>query len=188
MPRNEGARVRAVLAAARTIQNLDPSALADCRRMDAQTGAPAFWRLAAQHPDSIGHRDQTRRWMEIVRIIAILIPKGVPESRSALHDETRRLGEALCDGGDPTWAGPSPVFSERRLAQLMAARGPLRGALLRRAARMLAHSRNPHSGVNVVDIAMTLLQPTDGRRLAEPYYRRLDRAEQAAQHSEEGVN
>ena len=42
--------------------------------------------------------------------------------------------------------------------------------------------------MNVPDIVYILLTPDDGRRLAEPYYRRLDRAEQAAKKSEEGTN
>ena len=55
----------------------------------------------------------------------------------------------------------------------------------RRAA--LARSMPSGSGVNVPDIAYMLLTPDDGRRLAEPYYRRLDRAAQAATKSEEGT-
>ena len=131
--------------------------------------------------------------MTLVRILAILTPKGDPSERHDLHDPQRRFGTVLCDGGDPAWPGPgsgrpSPVFSERRLAQLMAARGPQRAVLLERAARRLARTRSPNSGVNVVDIASTLLQPDNGRQLAEPYYGRLDRAEQATKRSEEGAS
>ena len=93
----------------------------------------------------------------------------------------------LCDGGDQGWTGPRPAFSERRLAQLMGARGQQRAVLLERAARALARSMPSGSGVNVPDIAYMLLTPDDGRRLAEPYYRRLDRAAQAATKSEEGT-
>jgi CRISPR system Cascade subunit CasB len=148
--------------------------------------APLFWRLAAQHPDTIGRAQVATSWMEILRILAILTPKGDPESRSSLHNPRRRLGEVLCDGGDRDWVGPRPVVSELRLARLLSARGPQRADLLRHAARMVAHSRRD-AGVNVADIAMVLLLPSDGRRLAEPYYRRLDRAEAAARNSEEGA-
>ena len=119
--------------------------------------------------------------MDIVRVIAILTPKGDPEQRPALHAAARRLGEVLCDGGDPDpeWSG-QPCLSERRLTQLMAAREPLRTVLLTRAARMVAQSRLPGDGVNVVDVAWAVLRPDDERLLAEPYYRRLDRAEQIA--------
>ena len=173
--------------AAKLMRDLDPGQLAECRRMNGQTGAPAFWRLVAQHPNTIGRHNHTDQWMEIVRILAILTPKGDPTERLGLHDSKRHLGEVLCDGGDPGWTGPTPVFSEHRLAQLMAARGDQRAVLLRRAAQMLARSRIPTSGVNVVDIAQVLLQPENGRLLAEPYYRRLDRAEQNAKKSAEGV-
>ena len=185
MQQHESLWAKAVCAAAKTMQDLDPGQLAECRRMDGQTGAPAFWRLVAQHPNTIGRHNYTDQWMEIVRILAILTPKGDPTQRPDLHDSKRRLGEVLCDGGDPSWTGPTPVFSERRLAQLMAARGDQRAVLLRRAAQMLA--RSPGVNVNVVDIAQVLLQPENGGLLAEPYYRRLDRAEQNAKKSAEGV-
>ena len=69
----------------------------------------------------------------------------------------------------------------------MAARGTQRGVLLTRAARALARSREPNSGVDVVHIALVLLDPGNGRRLAEPYYRRLDWVERTALKSEEGT-
>ena len=171
--------------AANAVQNLSPGSLADLRRMTQKAGAPAFWRLVARHPDTIGLPKDEESWIEIVRILAILTPKGDPASRSSLHNPKRRLGEVFCDGGDPDWIGPRPLVSELRLARLMSARGPQRADLLRHAARMIAHSRRD-VGVDVADIALVLLQPTDGRRLAEPYYRRLDRAEAAARNSEEG--
>lgn len=177
-------RAQAARAAATMIQGLGPGPLADLRRMTKEDGAPAFWRLAAQHPGTIGR--QTEEWMDIIRILAILTPKGDPAARSPLHDGRRQLGAVLCDGGDPGWSGPAPVYSERRLAQLMAARGPQRAVLLERAARVLARSRTSGSGINVVDIALVLLSPDRGRRLAEPYYRRLDHAERAADQAKEG--
>ena len=124
--------------------------------------------------------------MDIVRILAILTPKGDPATRPSLHNPRRRLGEVLCDGGDLDWRGPRPLVSESRLARLMSARGPQRALLLRHATRMLTHSRRD-IGVDVVDVALVLLHPSDGRRLAEPYYRRLDRAESAARNDKEGA-
>ena len=176
----------AAIAAAERLQHLNPGPLAELRRMTSAAGAPIFWRLAAQHPDTIGRDRDEKTWMDIVCILAILTPKGDPASRSPLHKPRRRLGEVLCDGGDPDWAGPRPLVSELRLARLMSARGPQRADLLRHAARMITHSRR-EIGINVADLALVLLQPTDGRRLAEPYYRRLDRAEAAARTSEEGA-
>ena len=176
----------AAIAAAARLRHLDPGSLAGLRRMTPQAGAPVFWRLVAQHPDTIGRARDEETWMDIVRILAILTPKGDPATRSPLHNPHRRLGEVLCDGGDPDWGGPRPLVSQLRLARLMSARGPQRADLLRHAARMIAHSRR-EIGIDVADIALVLLQPDDGRRLAEPYYRRLDRAEAAARHSEEGA-
>ena len=181
----------AACAAAARLEHLPPGALAELRVMTEETAAAEFWRLAARYPDTIGNRKRYSEWIAIVRILAILTEKGDPAKRHPLHDRRRSLGEVLCDGGDREWppqggGSPRPVFSERRLAQLMTARGPQRGVLLTRAARALARSRDPGSGINVVDIACTLLAPDNRRQLAEPYYRRLDRAEFAAEKSHEG--
>lgn len=175
---------RAALAAANLMQRLAPGPLAELRRMTGG-GAPCFWRLAARYPEIIGNH--TWQWMDIVQMIAILTPKGEPEKRPVLHVPTRRLGEVLCDGGDPDpeWSGPQPKFSERRLAQLMASRPPLRSILLKRAARMVAQSRSPDDGINVVDLVWAVLRPDDERLLAGPYYRRLDRAERIARKTED---
>lgn len=182
----------AVREAARRLRHLPPGPLAELRRMTEETAAPEFWRLAARYPGTIGNPARYRDWVAIVRILAILTDRGDPAGRSPLHDPKRPLGAMLCDGGDRNWpsnagGSPRPAFSERRLAQLMAARGPQRAVLLERAARSLARSRDPGSGVDVVDVAYTLLAPDHRRRLAESYYRWLDRAERAAQESEEGT-
>ena len=62
----------------------------------------------------------------------------------------------------------------------MSARGKQRQVLFERAMRIVARTRNPESGVNVVDIAWWLLSSDtekSARHLAESYYQRLDRAE-----------
>ena len=191
-PDNTKADANAVLAAAKRLQHLPPGPLAELRRMNEETVAPEFWRLVAQHPGTIGNPMRHREWVAIVRILAILTDKGDPANRGSLHDPKRTLGATLCDGGSRDWpsdagGSPRPAFSERRLAQLMAARGPQRAVLLERAARSLCRSRDRGRGVNVVDIAYTLLAPDHGRRLAEHYYRRPDRAERAVQEPEEGT-
>lgn len=178
-----------VRAAAAWLHHLPPGPLAELRRMTDDAPAPQFWRLAARHPNTIGRKDKQSEWVAIVRILAILTDKGDPAGRSPLHDPARALGEVLCDGGNPDWPSgaprtPRPVFSERRLAQLMAARGTQRTAHLERAARVIAKSRATGSGVDIQDIAFIVLNPGNTRRLAETYYRRFDRAEQAARESE----
>ena len=192
MTQPDATPAHAACAAAEWTEGLPPGPLAQLRRMTEETAAPEFWRLAARYRNTIGRRDKRREWLIIVRILATLTQKGDPAHRHSLHDSRRRLGAVLCDGGTRNWplnkgGTPRPVFSERRLAQLMAARGPQRAVLLERAARVLARTRDPDNGVNVVDIAYTLLAPNNGRQLAEHYYGRLDRAAHDAEQSEEGT-
>ena len=176
----------AAVGAAHALRLLDPGSLAELRRMEPGIAAPAFWRLAARYPGSIGAR--TGEWVEIIRILAILTPKGDPEGRPALHDANRALGAVLCDGGDPGWSGDRAALSERRLAQLLAARGPARMVALTRAARALARSRPPQAGLDVRGIAWAILNPTGTARIAEQYYRRLDRSTAATQAAEKDVS
>ena len=185
MRSNSSAVDDAAIAIALCTQHLAPGPLAELRRLSAN-GAPAFWRLAAQHPDTIGGARQAD-WMQIVRMIAILTPKGDPAKRPPLHGRNRRLGTVLCDGGDPDpeWKGPQPHFSERRLTQLVAARAAQRVALLVRAVRALARTRPPDSQVSVTDLAWAVLRQHDAALLAEPYYRRLDRAERIAHQTKD---
>lgn len=170
-----------VVQVAAFIQHLEPGPLAELRRLAPERATPAFWRLAARHADSVGHPHRQDTWMSIVRIIATLMPKGDPNIRPRLHDAQRHLGEVLCDGGDPAWpwgnTDARPVYSEARFSRFLHARGRQREILMERAARTIARSRQPESGVNLVDVAYALFRPTDQRRLAEAYYRRLDRAE-----------
>lgn len=168
----------AVRAAAAAIRRLDPGGLADLRRMSEERIAPAFWRLAAQHPHTIGRADQEHAWLAILRIVAILTPTGDPDARPTLHDHRQHLGKVLCDGGDPSWDGRKPALSEPRLAQLLSARGNQRAVLLTRAARAIVRSRATRSTVNVIDIAAVLLHPrASTRQIAKPYYDRLDAAQ-----------
>lgn len=153
--------------------------------MENDGAVPAYWRLAARHASL---SDRPDRWAPIVRALAILTPKGAPEDRHDLHDGTRPLGEALCDGGDPGWPGtgaPRPMLSERRLAQLMAARSKQRTVLLTRAIRALAASKPSRAGLRVPDIAWAFLDATRSETLAAPYYRRLDRAERDSHNSKD---
>lgn len=180
MPSRNSAVDAAAIAVTEYAQQLAPGPLAELRRMSAG-GAPAFWRLAAHHPATIGGARQAD-WMHVVRMIAILTPKGDPSRRLPLHDRNRRLGAVLCDGGDPDPAWQPPArFSERRLTQLIAARGAQRATLLERAVRALAQTRLPDSGVSMTDLAWAVLVGQDhAALLAAPYYGRLDRAERIA--------
>lgn len=181
------------LAAAKDLQHLDSGNLAELRRMrPSSIGAPAYWRLAARHPGTIGQNPDA--WLAILRSFAILTPRGEPENRPSLHNAKRRLGHVLCDGGNPNWpvSGESvqAAVSEKRLNQLMSARGKQRQVLFERIMRIVARTRNPESGVNVLDIAWWLLSPNteqSARHLAESYYQRLDRAEREQSTPENGA-
>ena len=142
-------------------------------------GAPIFWRLASRYefPD----RSLTT-WRHIVRIMAILTPRGKRDPRHRLHDRKRRFGAVLCDGGDSNWPPTHPpraVISEQRLARFLAARGDQRDAQLERLARVLARSRSPETGLDCTAIAASLLwpeTPEHTQAVARAYYDRLDRA------------
>jgi len=160
----------------------------DLRRLDDDAAVPAYWRLAARH-DVLAR--QPNRWVPIVRALALLTPKGQPGERPDLHDGKRKLGTALCDGGVAEWPGPvapgqnpRPALSERRLAQLLAARGTQRSVLLTRAVRALAANRDPRVGLDVGDLAWAFLRGDNASALARPYYHRLDRAQYAADDTE----
>ncbi len=155
--------------------------LAELRRMEpGGPGVSSYWHLAG----SCGFLDaDPDRWKRIVRIMAILTPKGERAGARRVHDAERRFGAVLCDGGDPGWgvqgSGARPVVSETRLARFLSQRGAPQGETLERLARMLAAERNPTSGINCADIARLLLFPVDSsarQDLARAYYRRLDSA------------
>ena len=178
--------------AAKLVQGLDPGGLAEVRRLQVpSSGSPAYWRLASRHANTIGSRHDN--WMAILRSLAMLTPGGDPDGRQSLHDPKRRLGQVLCDGGDPDWPGGDtvrPAISERRLAQLLSARGGQRRVLLERALRAVVRTRRPEAGVNVADIAWWLLDVDPvaaGGRLAESYYRRLDAAERKHSSTQQGA-
>lgn len=180
----------AATAAAATLGGLAPGDLAELRRMGHGNLAPWFWRLATRH-DPIRHREE--EWMHVVRILAILTPRGDPEQRPRLHQPTRHLGAVLCDGGDSTWPDsrqgqPRPAYSELRFAKLLESKGAQRSVLLTRAARSLARSMPAGGGVDVRDIAFTVLFPHSANvnnGLARSYYARLEGASRRAGNPEE---
>ena len=176
-------------AIARALRGLDPGPLAELRRMaPGGPGTASFWRLAAEHEL---RQDEIAAWQAIVRIMAILCPRGDPDARGYLHDRKRPLGAVLCDGGDPDWPGdapPRPLLSEARLARFLALPHPARAEALERIARMLARTRPEQAGIDCTGIARLLLEPGNADlpgRLARAYYDRLDRAERA--HQKEGT-
>ena len=170
----------AVMGAARLLQNLHTPLLIQLRGMDPEAGAPAFSRLATWYPDVLGAR--RREWISLVRILALLTSDKTLVHRHPLHNPHRRLGLALCQGAAPATIDPDrwPVLNERRLAQLVAARGKQRGVLMERAVRTIVRPSRRGNKLNLYDIASMLLDPDakrTGRELAEAYYRALDNRE-----------
>lgn len=163
------------------MSQLGTGPLAGLRRMAVDgPGTVDFWCLAKicgflEHP-------RTTSWMQIVKIMAILTPKGEPAGRSPLHDKSRSLGKVLCDGGHRDWsaAGDTPFLSKTRLARLLAQRPEQRAEALERLSRALATGRDPKIGINCVDIADLLLssdrKSSHLRKIARTYYQRLDSA------------
>jgi CRISPR system Cascade subunit CasB len=183
---------RAAFLAAQ-LQKLDPGPLARLRRMETDEPAtePAFWRLVAPFNPS---EDRVQAWQQVVRILAILTPRGDAASRPELHDPRRPLGAALCDGGSRHWpepgvAEPRPVLSEQRLARFAALPLAARAGGLERLARGLARSRDPDAGIDCADIAALLLFSDPSKPMSDlvrQYYLRLDRAHRAASSQPNG--
>lgn len=166
---------------------LSPRQLAELVAMKIEgPGVTAFWRLAARHGFS---ERETKAWMQIVRTLAILIPKGKRSGAEKLHQpsdsggKSRGLGTILCDGGDPLWPRhgyprPRPVISETRLARLLAMPAAGRGGALERIARMVATHRDPTVGFDCRDLECLLREPESDihlRKMARDYYDRFDR-------------
>ncbi len=180
---------QAVESISKKLLGLDSGPLADLRRFGPEeAGTPMFWRMAAEYgfPDV-----EMGAWKQIVRIMALLTPKGNRGDEVRLHERTRRLGAVLCDGGDPGWppkgANATPALSEQRLARFLATPADQLGESLERIARMLARSRNPQSGINCTEIAYLFLYPNNPTHLddvARHYYSRLDRAAYQSKNEE----
>jgi CRISPR system Cascade subunit CasA len=158
-----------------------PGPLAElCRMEPSGPGGTVFWWLVAEAgiPDL---PQQLPAWIQLVRILAILTPKGVRSPTVQLQDSQRRLGEVLCDGGNPRWsAQPTsdmrPVYSEARLARFLSLPTNDRGTALETIARILTRTRSPEVGIQCKDFANLLLHPSDPRPihdLARFYFTRL---------------
>src|SRR5665213_1553087 len=152
------------------------------RRMEPSGGGgAAFWWLVAEAgiPDL---PQQSHAWIQFVRILAMLTPKGVRSPTVRLQNPQHRLGEALCDGGNPQWsaqtkANARPAYSEARLARFLSLPPNDRGRALEAIARILARTRNPEIGIQCKDFADLLLYPSDPRPirdLARFYFARLN--------------
>ncbi|MBF0192641.1 MAG: hypothetical protein HQL99_16115 [Magnetococcales bacterium] len=165
----------AVFRTSYELLRLDPGPLARLRRMDVNgPGETDFWQLAGKC--GFLAAIQGDGWLRLVKIMALLTPKGDPATRGRLHQSERAFGAVLCDGGQLDWSGERAFLSESRLARFLSLPVDRRGEALEGMARMLAASRSPNSGVNCLDIACLLFSNDvkHTRKLASAYYRRLD--------------
>ena len=168
-------------ACAAEISRLDPGPLARLRREpDEGAGTAEFWRLKHRHLQNRDHDDA----VTFVQCLAILTAKGDPEGKKPVHAAKPSLGEILVTGGADDWggAGAQPVYSEPRLARLLASRGETRRDLVRRMCRLLERSG---ARFDVWSLAGLIFHPHDHergaeQRLAEDYYGTLDRGAAAS--------
>lgn len=189
MPPEQQTLEQKINCLSQAMNRLGTGPLADLRRMAVHgPGTASFWHLA-NHSGFLESAN-TDSWMRIVKIMAILAPKGEPAGRDSLHDRRQSLGKVLCDGGHHDWSASSdtPFLSETRLARFLAQRPQQRAEALERQARALAARRNPDIGINCADIAALLLYPDNEshhlRELARAYYRRLDSAARKTKEEE----
>jgi CRISPR system Cascade subunit CasB len=172
---------------------LDPGPLAELRRIEHGVPGPsAYWRLAAK----CGFLEEdAERWMRIVKIMAILTPKGQHQVTDRLHEKKRRLGAVLCDGGDPGWKprsfdDPDGIIPQHRLARFLALPEDQRAPALERLARSIARTRQRDCGVNCTEIAWLILWSDPKQtlqNLARDYFQRLDRAARSANDKEQAA-
>ncbi|RWR45275.1 hypothetical protein EOW65_17015 [Sinirhodobacter ferrireducens] len=145
---------RRALAIAAALAAADPGDKAEARRMGPAGGA-LFWRQVSRLAIP---QAQEPAWRLFTRLVALMTPASRERS---IHDDKRPLGAALAEAG----------LSEQRLARLIAARGSARDDTLERAIRMLARKV---PGVDVTDLASTILWPENTSRLARSYYQQID--------------
>lgn len=178
-----------IKALSKELLQLQPGALAELRRMDPDgPGAPDYWRLATAC--GFLHDTRTDAWMRIVKVLAILTPKGERHLADRLHNDRHGFGAALCDGGNPSWGssgGAHPVLSETRLARFLALPPSQRGPALERLSRQLVRCRDRGHGFNCREIAELLLNPENRsiqRDIAAAYYKRLDDSTRTPEETE----
>lgn len=150
MSNPESETARRALSIAAAVAAADPGEKAEARRM-GPGGSPLFWRQVARLEIRQG---QEEVWRLFTRLVALMTPGS---RETSIHDQKWPLGAALA----------AAKLSEPRFARLLAARGATRHDALERAIRMMARQV---PGVDVTDLARTLLWPEQTSRLARTYY------------------
>ena len=155
--------------------------LASLRRMDIVSPSPVFWRISAsRNLSGIGGTNADEKWASILQGIALLAEQD--------YGFATRIGRALFYGGDQ--ARKTSFYSEQRLTQLLAARGPLLRTLMRRTFRMLVGTEH---AIYWLQVARLILNDgynedeaeTVRREIASDYYRAMAAAKRQHQTDEE---
>lgn len=154
MSQSEGETARRALSIAAALAAADPGEKANARRMGPE-GSALFWRQAARLDIS---PSQEAQWLLFTRLVALMTPASRDRS---IHDAERPLGAAMAEAG----------LSEQRFARLLAARGSAREDALERTIRMMARKV---TGIDVRDLARSILWPADTSLLARRYYEKTD--------------
>lgn len=154
MSKHESEIARRSLAIAAALAAADPGEKAETRRM-GPAGTALFWRQVSRLDIPSA---QEAEWLLFTRLVALMTPARRDLS---IHDNSRPLGAALAES----------KLSEQRFARLLATRGAAREVALERAVRMMARKV---PGVDVTDLARTILWPDDGSRIARTYYQQFD--------------
>lgn len=154
MSKHESDTARRALSIAAAVAAADAGDKAEARRM-GPGGSPLFWRQVAQLEIPQG---QEAVWRLFTRLVALMTPAS---RETSIHDDKWPLGAALAVA----------KLSEPRFARLLASRGATRHDALERAIRIMARKV---SGVDVTDLARTLLWPQETSRLARTYYQQPD--------------
>jgi CRISPR type I-E-associated protein CasB/Cse2 len=154
MSQPESETARRALSIAAALAAADPGEKADARRMGPE-GSALFWRQVTRLgiPPS-----QEATWLTFTRLVALMTPASRDKS---IHDAGRPLGAAMAEAG----------LSEQRFARLLAARGAAREDALERVIRMMARKV---PGLDVRDLAQSILWPLETSRLARRYYEKTD--------------
>lgn len=144
----------------KALRGLPPGPLARLRRMDCSgAGEMDYWWLATALHLTRGETD-----MQLIRLLALLTPRGEVHARPFIHRAERPLGKVLAEAG----------YSETRLARFMALPFSRRPPALERMVRFIAGKMG--DGVNCGDID-ALLSRDDVwplRRLADSYYHAIE--------------
>ncbi len=145
-----GATAKRARALARVMahQNFDPKSRSDLREMDPDRHLPlSFWKMIAQF--HIQGQEAERRWAIIMKGIATMTTKHV--QGGCAQNPRVSLGQALAHG----YGSSRPLYIERRLDILLAARGNNFNRMANNMFKMLASKGASFNWEPVADLILS---------------------------------